>query len=141
MGKRLVEAKEKERIYEFLMGLDDIFGVVKTQILSTKLMPSLGTSYHLVAEDKQQRNITATRNTNVEAAAFQMRSPATDKAYTERKVNRENMKCKHCGKNGHTIEGCFEKIGYPDWWDTRQKKPNTEQRKVSKHKPKVANVE
>nr|KAJ0221014.1 hypothetical protein LSAT_V11C200080010 [Lactuca sativa] len=48
LGKRLVEEKEKECIYEFLMGLDDVFCIVKTQILSTKPMPSLGTCYHLV---------------------------------------------------------------------------------------------
>lgn len=30
LGKRLMESKEKEHIYEFLMGLDDIFGTIKT---------------------------------------------------------------------------------------------------------------
>lgn len=70
LGKRLFEAKEKERVYEFLMGLDEIFGTIKTQILSTKPMPSLSTTYHLVAEDEQQRNITTARKVNVDAAAY-----------------------------------------------------------------------
>lgn len=30
LGKRLMESKEKERIYEFLMGLDEAFGTLKT---------------------------------------------------------------------------------------------------------------
>ncbi|KAL7598987.1 hypothetical protein Lser_V15G25245 [Lactuca serriola] len=51
LGKRLMESKEKERIYEFLMGLDEAFGTLKTQVLSTKPMPSLGTVYHLVSSD------------------------------------------------------------------------------------------
>lgn len=118
LGKRLVEAKEKERIYKFLMGLDESFGTIKTQILSTKPIPSLGTVYHLVAEDKQQKNISATRKPAivVEVAVFQVRgSQNLDSNHFDKRINCEGLKCKHYNKVGHTIEGCFEKIGYPDW--------------------------
>ncbi|XP_023771232.1 uncharacterized protein LOC111919910 [Lactuca sativa] len=54
IGKQLNEVKEKERSYEFLMGLDDDFSVVRTQILAMKPTPSLRTIYHLVAESEQQ---------------------------------------------------------------------------------------
>lgn len=56
------------------MGLDDAFNTIKTPILSTKPTPSLGTAYHLVAEDKQQRAITTTRRPNADAPAFQRRN-------------------------------------------------------------------
>lgn len=39
IGKRLTKSKDKERVYEFMMGLKDTFGTIKTQILSTKHMP------------------------------------------------------------------------------------------------------
>ncbi|OMO52902.1 hypothetical protein CCACVL1_29020 [Corchorus capsularis] len=51
---------------------DDAFGTVKTQILSTKPTPSLGNAYHLVAEDEQQKQISASRKPMVEAKTFQM---------------------------------------------------------------------
>lgn len=41
---------------------------------------------------------------------------------------------------GHIIDGCFEKIGYPDWWDNRSCKTIGDQRKQVKPKPKAANV-
>lgn len=47
--------KEKERLYEFCMGLDKNFGTVKTQILSTTPTVSLGMAYHLVSEDEKQK--------------------------------------------------------------------------------------
>ncbi|XP_023749414.1 uncharacterized protein LOC111897698 [Lactuca sativa] len=50
IGKRLTESKEKERLYEFLLGLDDGFLTVRTQILTSKPTPTLGEAYHLVAE-------------------------------------------------------------------------------------------
>nr|GLL46558.1 uncharacterized protein LOC109192306 [Ipomoea trifida] len=36
MSKQLVDMKEKEQLYDFLMGLDDEFAAVKSQILSSK---------------------------------------------------------------------------------------------------------
>ncbi|KAJ9558208.1 hypothetical protein OSB04_012822 [Centaurea solstitialis] len=71
LGKRLNEAKEKERIYEFLMGLDGVFSTIRTQILASKPTPTLGAAYHLVSEDKQQRAISAAKKPMQEAAAFQ----------------------------------------------------------------------
>ncbi|KAL7601623.1 hypothetical protein Lser_V15G23906 [Lactuca serriola] len=72
IGKRLNEVKEKERSYGFLMGLDDDFYVVRTQIFATKPTPSLSTIYHLVVESEQQRAITGkSKRTRVEAVAFQ----------------------------------------------------------------------
>ncbi|XP_022039974.1 uncharacterized protein LOC110942505 [Helianthus annuus] len=71
VGKRLVELKEKERLYEFLMELNADFTVIRTQILAMKPTPTLGIAYHLVAEDEQQRNITAGKKTVSESIAFQ----------------------------------------------------------------------
>ncbi|KAI3717785.1 hypothetical protein L1987_69614 [Smallanthus sonchifolius] len=58
VGKRLSEHMEKENLYQFLMGLDYEFSVIKTQILALKPTPNLGSAYHLVAEDERQRLIT-----------------------------------------------------------------------------------
>ncbi|KAL7594123.1 hypothetical protein Lser_V15G35016 [Lactuca serriola] len=44
LGKRLSESKEKERIYDLLMGLDNVFSTIKTQILASKPTPTLGTT-------------------------------------------------------------------------------------------------
>lgn len=57
IGKSLSQLKDKERLYEFLMGLDNEFVVIKTQILPTNPIPSIGNAYHLVAEDKDKGHI------------------------------------------------------------------------------------
>ncbi|KAI3733020.1 hypothetical protein L1987_64235 [Smallanthus sonchifolius] len=54
IGKKLGAIKEKERLYEFLLGLDGEFATIRTQILAMNPTPSLGTAYHLVSEDEQQ---------------------------------------------------------------------------------------
>lgn len=115
INKQLIAMKEKERLYEFLMGLDESFGTVRTQILSTKPMVSLGASFHLVSEDERQKQIYATGKTSVEAAAFQTQAARlNDKNWGAPKENRrEPKKCTHCGKLYHSVEECYEIVGYP----------------------------
>ncbi|XP_024959016.1 uncharacterized protein LOC112499989 [Cynara cardunculus var. scolymus] len=80
LGKKLVELKEKERTYEFFMGLDSEFLVIRTQILAMKPTPSLGTHYHLVVEDEQQRVVSFAKKTTQEAVVFQAFVPAKREA-------------------------------------------------------------
>ncbi|XP_076931428.1 uncharacterized protein LOC143596571 [Bidens hawaiensis] len=130
IGKKLNEAKEKERLYEFLMGLDNEFGVIKTQILATKPIPTLSNAYHLVAEDERQRAISLEKKPVTEAAAFKVVYPQRreskinnrDKTITKEKVVTKEKRTDvvdhytFCGKDGHNKEGCFKRIGYPEWW-------------------------
>lgn len=71
--------KKKEHLYVFLMGLDGKFNTVKTQILSTRPLLSLGAASHLVSEDEQQQQISNVRAPSVEAMAFQVPSRREDK--------------------------------------------------------------
>nr|GEW06400.1 putative reverse transcriptase, RNA-dependent DNA polymerase, Gag-polypeptide of LTR copia-type [Tanacetum cinerariifolium] len=58
LGKKIIAHLEKQKLYEFLIGLDSDFNVIRTQILATKPVPTLGTAYHmarLVAKGCTQR--------------------------------------------------------------------------------------
>ena len=60
------------------------------------------------------------------------------------------LRCTHCGGTRHTKKGCFEIIGYPDWWGDRKKKEerkstsnvviNTDETPVSQERGTVATV-
>ncbi|KAJ0809569.1 putative RNA-directed DNA polymerase [Helianthus annuus] len=143
VGKRLVEHQEKERLYEFLMGLDNEFAVIKTQILANKPTPGLGTAYHLVAEDERQKHITEDKRPAVEAAAFKAfvsqnrDSPNSShqkaKGYSKPTKQEEVQHCTHCDRDSHSREGYFKHIGYPDRWPGKAK--------GDKSRPKVSCVE
>ncbi|GJZ69412.1 hypothetical protein Tco_0632962 [Tanacetum coccineum] len=70
VGKKINEHQEKERLYEVLIGLDAKFIVIRTQILATKPVPSLGTTYHMVAEDERQRAVSNENINPHESTAF-----------------------------------------------------------------------
>lgn len=60
MQKKLSNMCEREKLYDFLIGLDEVFNTIKTQILSMPHDISLRQAYNLVAEDEQQRLISST---------------------------------------------------------------------------------
>lgn len=70
IGKRLIQLKDKERLYEFLLGLDNDFVVIMNQVLATNSIPSLGNAYHLVSEDERQRAISSEKKPSMEATTF-----------------------------------------------------------------------
>lgn len=129
------------------MGLDNVFSTIKTQILASKPNPTLGTAYHLISEDEQQRAISATKKPTQEVVAFQSsgnrREWGSDLTSQRNKGMAKDAKrnssdevehCTFCGRSGHNKEGCFKRIGYPKWWPGKGKKDNV------KSKAAVANL-
>ncbi|XP_024993949.1 uncharacterized protein LOC112527496 [Cynara cardunculus var. scolymus] len=121
------------------MGLDNGFGVIKTQILATQPTLGLRTAYHLVVEDERQKLITEDKKPTVEAAAFKafvppkrdnfFSSQQKSKTYSKiAKQEEEVQHCTHCDRDGHNREGCFKRIGYPEWWLGKAKGDKTKPR-------------
>nr|KAJ0188860.1 hypothetical protein LSAT_V11C900465450 [Lactuca sativa] len=141
IGKKLNELREKERTYEFLMGLDDEFSVIRTQILAMKPTPPIGSVYHLLAEEEQQRALSGgVKRTGIELSAFQAnynlqrgQRQSTNKTTTQptdksthkfaKSERDKKVKCSFCQREGRSKEGCFKIIGYPEWWPGNKEKP------------------
>lgn len=100
-AKHIVENREKEQLYEFLMGLDEAFNIVKAQILTKKSTPSLSAAYHLVSEDEKRREIAiAAHPNNNEAETFQVQN-RNKTQYAERN---ERVSYTRCGRKNHRME-------------------------------------
>ncbi|GKD98754.1 putative RNA-directed DNA polymerase [Tanacetum coccineum] len=135
IGKRMVDLRENERLYEFLMGLDNKFVVIWTQILAIDPFPKLRNAHHLVVEDERQRVISSEKRTMVDSAAFKTFSHDGKETNTnqqrdktiiqDNKHNETSEICSECGKEGHTRQGCFKLIGYPEWWPRNKKRDDS----------------
>ncbi|KAJ0469311.1 hypothetical protein HanIR_Chr14g0706531 [Helianthus annuus] len=127
-SKKITDSKDKERLYEFLLGLDNEYSTIRTQILAMKPIPSLGEAYHLVSEDEQQKVVSMGKKTNTDTAAFQafMKKNGAagnrNTAKSNKKAADEKIEhCVLCDKDGHSRDRCFRVIGYPDWWPGKGK--------------------
>ncbi|CAL1396571.1 unnamed protein product [Linum trigynum] len=106
IAKQTREKQEGAHLFDFLLGLDDTFSVVRSQILSSKPKPSLAEAYQQIETEEQQKQLAAARRPVVEFAAFHSRGDKD--AYSE-----DKPRCSHCRKRGHTKDMCFRLIGYP----------------------------
>lgn len=68
--KRLHKEKEKDRVHQFLMGLNNICVGVRSNILMMQPLPSLDIVYSILLQDEKQRHVVATTQCNTESASL-----------------------------------------------------------------------
>ncbi|XP_071695330.1 uncharacterized protein [Rutidosis leptorrhynchoides] len=110
---KFLAIESRSKLIQFLMRLNDEYEFVRSQILSMDPLPSLNKAYYIVQQVEKQKQVT--QNDPTPTAFF-----ANTKPYNNyKKVNKDNkdaMKCTFCNMEGHTADGCFERIVYPDWY-------------------------
>ncbi|VFQ96986.1 unnamed protein product [Cuscuta campestris] len=107
----LIRAREEqEKTHHFLLGLDDEqFGHIRSQIITTEPVPDLHRAYALVVQEERHKSIVRSRDDRTDAVAFAMQRPTP-------RVPRgdpPHYSCTHCGKDGHSVDHCYQLHGYP----------------------------
>ncbi|CAH9121015.1 unnamed protein product [Cuscuta epithymum] len=112
LNKQFLKHVEKEKIHDFLMGLDhENYGNLRSNILRLDELPSLTKVYHAVIQEERLQNLTKGKEEKPEVVAFAARTT------TNVGAREEKVKCTFCHKTGHEVENCFRRTGnYPDWW-------------------------
>nr|GEU94342.1 putative reverse transcriptase, RNA-dependent DNA polymerase, Gag-polypeptide of LTR copia-type [Tanacetum cinerariifolium] len=83
----LTDHSKLMKLMQFLMGLDDIYQPIRSSHLTKDIPPALKDAFVIVYRYINNGN--------------------------GNKGNYNSLLCKNCGLKGHTIERCFEIIGYP----------------------------
>lgn len=109
--KELQECQQTEKVYQFLMRLNESFGTIHTQILAMEHLLNIGKVYSLVLQEEKHKGLQVNQLSSSDAAAlavnkqegcgFRETPRATGKPY-----------CTHCPKHGHTRETCYDLHGY-----------------------------
>nr|XP_016481327.1 PREDICTED: uncharacterized protein LOC107802359 [Nicotiana tabacum] len=103
-----VKAEEEQRIYQFLIRLNDVYVQVRSNIVMLKPLPFIDIVYSILLSDEKQRQVSSTSQFTSESTSFN--AGASKPAYAPR-VNFEPSKsliCKYCKKSGHSIEKCYK---------------------------------
>lgn len=105
--KKFLEAfekqKEEKRLFQFLNGLNESYGALRSQILMITLLPSVDFACSSLQQEESQRNVLNPMKGVMETSVMFSRGPV------------EGMMCSACGVKDHTKDRCWTLIGYPKW--------------------------
>ncbi|KAG8643955.1 hypothetical protein MANES_11G086565v8 [Manihot esculenta] len=104
VAKELTAFEERERLIQFLMGLNHQYENVSNQILLLDSLPSASKAYGMVQNVEKQKEIQVT---------FPESSDIT--------TNKADRYCDFCQTSGHLKEKCFKLHGYPEWFSDFKK--------------------
>ncbi|KAM1845503.1 hypothetical protein ACFX13_019801 [Malus domestica] len=107
--EHLNKREEKERVMQFLMGLNDSYSAIRGQILLMQPLPDTRRVYSLILQQEKQVEVSLNReNLNHHAML------ATHASDTGNQANQvQKKKCSYCDQGGHVVERCFYLYGFP----------------------------
>ncbi|XP_057950861.1 uncharacterized protein LOC131145679 [Malania oleifera] len=102
----------------FLMGLNENFETIRTQILMYEPLPSINKVYALVLQEESYKNAGHGGSYIAKPDTVAMYANSKGNSSGNSRWNKGNNKkerpmCTHCNMFGHTIDKCFKLHGYP----------------------------
>lgn len=124
---QILEERETDRVIRFLQGLNDEFSNLKSNVLVLDPLPEVYKIFVMAEKVERQNNFSNLNLNSLEinhANAVHQSQDITNEvvaavnSYNGKRTGNtnRNAKCTFCGMNGHTIEKCFKKHGYPPGW-------------------------
>ncbi|XP_070008521.1 uncharacterized protein LOC142162233 [Nicotiana tabacum] len=121
-SKNFIEFMQKQKVLKFLMGLNDNYEQARRQILKTSPTSIINKAYAMLIKRESQRSVA---NAFVVGEGIDLVALLTGKGgnyqnYQKPKRN-WNIQCDFCHMKGHTKEGCYKIIGYPQDFKNKKK--------------------
>ncbi|GJV94594.1 zf-CCHC domain-containing protein [Tanacetum coccineum] len=107
--EKFLEIKGRSKLIQFLMKLNDDYESVRNQILAMDPLPNVNKAYY-INKYVRKDNMGGKGEFRQDVKGFRH--------------------CTGCGQDGHTVEQCFEKIGYENELEGEQSNPSLDQKLV-----------
>lgn len=112
--KKIEDYFQTEHVMAFLMGLNESFNQIRSQLLLMEPEPSITRAFSLVAQEVEQQNSTSVVNVpSLNATAFLTKNLSELRGSSSSSKKRERPLCTHCGLQGHTVDRCYKLHGFP----------------------------
>ncbi|XP_057249409.1 uncharacterized protein LOC130590847 [Beta vulgaris subsp. vulgaris] len=132
--KKIAKFQAEEKLVEFLLGLNDGYDNVITNILSMDPLPSINRAFALAQQIEKQKQISGINYSTQEVSALAVqRSSGGKRDWKKEKLEKLNLYCDYCKGKGHIKDQCFKLIGFPDWYHKKPGGFNHNSGKMSAH--------
>ncbi|XP_061371753.1 uncharacterized protein LOC133314306 [Gastrolobium bilobum] len=120
IAKAIEEEQEHDRVYQFLMGLDEsTFGNMRSHILNTSPLPSVNKVYAIVTQEETHRSISRVQDERSQVVGYSAQTDSmkqSDTSMQQRMVPnkpQDRIPCPHCGRTNHDPSKCWNVHGFP----------------------------
>ncbi|GJU85880.1 ribonuclease H-like domain-containing protein [Tanacetum coccineum] len=127
--------------HKILYGLNDVFQPIRSSLLARETLPDVKDAFAIISREESHRGIASSSSGSVtkpQVSSFVAKSNSwnnnrnkkiNNNKRTENSTNnrgpKPNLHCTNCGKIGHTVDICFDIIGYPPGYNKNPgPKPN-----------------
>ncbi|XP_060217054.1 uncharacterized protein LOC132644475 [Lycium barbarum] len=110
------KSEEEQKVYQFLMGLNEVYVQVRSNILMIKSLPSMDTTYSILLSDEKQRHVSASSVFPSESASFHASFNTGGSKFAPKvqfDPQKASLYCKYGKRTGHVILKCHRLYGYP----------------------------
>ncbi|XP_070035543.1 uncharacterized protein [Nicotiana tomentosiformis] len=120
------KAEQDRRLIRFLMGLNEVYTVVRGSILMMNPLPSIAQAFSILIQEEKQREVRPSNHLMMESASMNvsgLANPAFRTNYIQQRnnssyrgsypSNRSRLFCDYCKKQGHTKDKCYKLHGFP----------------------------
>ncbi|GJV64900.1 ribonuclease H-like domain-containing protein [Tanacetum coccineum] len=118
------------KLMHFLMGLDDSYMQIRSNILSRDPLPDAKGAFALISSEESHRAVitgSGRSQTSGNTPRPNNNVPRPNNNGNRRTAGGSSLVCEHCGFNGHTVDRCFKLIGYPSDFGKRNNSSSTNQ--------------
>ena len=117
INKRLNDLQGRESVMKFLMGVNESFSQVRSQVLLMDPIPSLSKIYSLMIQEETQRSIPNAPVVKLDSIVLAAKVSTDQVNHVTNLVNsggkgKDRLVCTHCGKTGHTVDKCYKLHGF-----------------------------
>ncbi|KAE8690040.1 hypothetical protein F3Y22_tig00110929pilonHSYRG00026 [Hibiscus syriacus] len=97
-------------LFQFLMGLNELYSAVRSQILLMQPLPNVNQAYSMLVQEESQRSHSTGIPLTHDSTVFYSNSSASSGSTGRRRFNGT---CDHCKIKGHKKDQCYRLIGFP----------------------------
>ncbi|KAL3351908.1 hypothetical protein AABB24_020142 [Solanum stoloniferum] len=132
-SRGFIDHVNRQKLYQFLMGLNESYGQARSQILLMSPIPGVNQAYAMVVSDECQRFASNSNNmgmnsismSGVDPLAMYSKSGGSTSAQVPNKFKKSfGIVCEFCRCKGHTKDQCYKLIGYPPEFKSKRKAVN-----------------
>ncbi|KAK9675965.1 hypothetical protein RND81_11G044800 [Saponaria officinalis] len=107
--KKWLEQASKEKVITFLMGLNESYDNLRSNILSMEPMPNINKAYSFVQQIESQKRISNIINLSQDASAFAAEKRAGTGYWRKdlKKPRVDERWCDYCKRTGHVKDRCI----------------------------------